>query len=63
MKRASLRNLWSALRQDERGETAVFGMLVTFASAVLVGLALFAFGLGNSFHAVGALLASVAAGL
>ncbi len=51
------------LSQDKRGEAAIYGMIFTLASAVLVGLVMFTSGLGSSFHSVGALLDSVAAGL
>ena len=63
MRAIGIHKLLPALWRDLRGETAVYGMLFTFASAVLVGLALLASGLGSSFHSVGALLESVSAGL
>ena len=63
MNAVEIRKLSRALIQDKRGEAAIYGMVFTFASVVLVGLAMLASGLGNSFHSVGALLGSVSAGL
>lgn len=58
----TLRNLLRALGRDRRGEVVNFGMVLTVACAVLIGVTTFGAGLDGSFRSIGHLLGSVTEG-